>query len=388
MKLQLTKDKAIELSLPNFGGGKAKGLADVTGVDLTAGDPRGCPAVRLARKKNAIQLLAVGFVPPPDGSLPTKWEETPKQPTWSMPPEFQAPHCAIAVSSSDMFIRQTTEDAIMADLPGVKPAGGAAPHRKLMLKGAKPDVPAPSPESGAPVKIGVPVSREGVRFTAVRMGEDSFLLESGLPEYQVLWVSRLLPEGKRPTASSIQTTPSAALNAILDQSDFIAEDRTAMLVIVERSAVYFAGFREGRLVLFRQCPGAAGYEAIREAVKSRLGLDDTLVDSVMDDTLIDPRPAMEPLVRPILQELEISLDYLVRRHSMNMAKIFVFGLPAGLRYWEKIVGETLHIPLVAPGVFDGVTLSRKTKDMPYTPAQSQVFLAAFGAARAAMEGQP
>ena len=52
MKLQLTKDKTIDIKLPwekGTGGGVSghrAGVSDVTGLLLESGDPRGCPAVR------------------------------------------------------------------------------------------------------------------------------------------------------------------------------------------------------------------------------------------------------------------------------------------------------------------------------------------------------
>ena len=48
MKLQLTKDKTIDVKMPwekSAGGGssvRGAGLSDVTGVLLEGGDPRGC----------------------------------------------------------------------------------------------------------------------------------------------------------------------------------------------------------------------------------------------------------------------------------------------------------------------------------------------------------
>ena len=141
-------------------------------------------------------------------------------------------------------------------------------------------------------------------------------------------------------------------------------------------------------MLFRSCPGVAGWEMLREGVKLRLGLEDEMVDEILDDALIDPRSAMEPFVRPILQQLEISLDYLVSRHNLRIDKVFIMGLPSGARYWSQMAEESLRMPLIAPSVFDGLTLPPKDHELAeMTPSKSQAFLAALGAARAAMEDQ-
>lgn len=357
MKIQLTKTKSIEIGKPSSaasgGAKKTSGLSDVVGVELFSGDARGCPAVRLTCKKGVWGVAAAGFVPPPDGALPEKWEETSMQPTWAFPFEFQAPHAALAVSTPDMFVRQS---------------------------------------SAASATAGVPESKEGTRSVSLPMADGASSLECGIPEFQALWLSRLLPEGKRPTASSIQLAPAAMLSSVRLQPEFAAADGTVFAVFVLQGSVFFAGYKEGGLVLFRQCPGTGGWLSMRETVKTKLGLEDEIVDSVLDDTLIDPRPALEPFVRPVLNQLELSLDYLSSRHSLKITKVFLMGLPSGAHYWSQISADVLRLPLVTPSVFEGlqtpqvkVAGGKGAKPAEITASQSQVFLTAFGAARAAME---
>ena len=400
MKLQLTKDKTIEINFPSGGAGRRK-LSDVTGVFLNSGDPRGCPAVRLQRRKGAWSVAAAGFVPPPSGELPASWEQIGNQPTWSLPPEFQASAAAIAVASPDMLIRQTTPDALTQDLaPTTAPAlsGAAAPEpakKKLGIRREAPAAPAaPKAAETAPAKAvdpgeiqpRVPVSSQGMRFVMAPLAEEPLVIQSALPEYQVLWLSRLLPEGKRPTAASVQTLPSALLASISEQPEFAAVEGNALAIYVMKTAVYFAAYRAGQLLMFRQCPGAAGWEMMREGVKLRLGLDDEMVDEILDDAIVDPRSAMEPFVRPVLQQLEVSLQYLASRLSMRVDKVFVMGLPSGARYWSQMAEDALQTPLVAPSAFEGLALPPKDTVLAgLTPSQTQVFLPALGAARAAME---
>ena len=390
MKLQLTKTKTIEI---NFPGGHSstgpRGLSDVTGVVLNSGDVRGCPAVRLTRnKKGAWAIAAAGFVPPPEGDLPASWEEMNHQPSWSLPPEFQAPHAALSVLSPDMFIRQTSPDALSAGLGDSEnePMSPALGKKKLGIRRETAST-ASSAGSKSDIVLGQPVSASGTRYVAQPLAEEPFVVQTGLPEFQVLWLSRLLPEGKRPTAYSVQTLPSSLLAALSEQPQFVEAGGTAFAIYVLREAIYLAGYRDGQLLLFRQCPGVTGWEMMREGVKLRLGLDDDMVDSILDDVIVDPRSAMEPFVRPVLQQLEISLDYLSSRHGLTVEKVFLMGLPSGARYWSQMAEEALHLPLIAPSVFDGVQLPPKNAALlELTASQSQVFLPAFGAARAAMEG--
>jgi len=392
MKFSLTKDKTVEINLPKWlsASKRSNGLRDVVGIEFNSGNPQGCPAVRLVAKGNGYAVSAAGFIPPPDGVLPEKWEEMPHQPIWVLPSFFQGPHAAISVCSPDMFLRQTTLDVLAAAGEATTAAnkGPAAPGGKLALKPLSKKVPVPA-KAISEADLFQPVSANGTRSIAVPLDEKPFILEAGLPEYQVLWLSRLLPEGKRPTAASIQIVPASALAAVLSLPDFVAAGGTALVVFVFRSAIVFAGYREGSLLLFRECPGASGYEAIRTAVKNKLGLEENLVDSVLDDTLIDPRSALEPFVRPVLQQVEISLDYLARRHSLKISKVFLLGLPSGAHYWSQLAQESLRLPFLSPSLFDGLSLPTKADRMPsLTASQSQTFLAALGAARAAMEVRP
>ncbi len=400
MKLQLTKTKTIEIHLPGGGGG-AKGLPDVTGVLLNVDDPRGCPAVRLQRRKGAWQVAAAGFVPPPASPLPEAWDELGRQPTWALPPEFQAPHAALTVASAKALVRQTSPDALTLDLgDGATTTSSttaeATPAKKKLgiRRDTTPKPVATEATKGAKaldsksVVPGVPVSTLGMRFVTTPLAEAPFVLQSGLPEYQVLWLSRLLPEGKRPTAWSIQTQASSVLAAIGGQPLFTELGGNAFVVYMLKNAVYLAAYREGKLLMFRQCPGVAGWEMLREGVKLRLGIDDEMVDAILDDVIVDPRSAMEPFVRPVLQQIEISRDYLSSRHEMRLDRVFLMGLTSGARYWSQMAEEALHLPLVTPSVFEGCTVAAKdaTALQELTPGASQVFLAPFGAARAVMEG--
>ena len=398
MKLQLTKDKTIDVKMPwekSAAGGSfgRRGPSDVTGVFLDPSNPRGCPAVRLQRKKGAVHVVAAGLVPPPEGKLPTSWDDLHEQAKWSLPHAFQAPQAALAVSSPGMFIRQTTVDALMADEQAQESSAAVASGKKKLGVRRNADS-APAREkkkvkmTEAPVPY-VPVSNGGNRFVTAPLDEKTFILQAGLPEYQVLWLSRLLPEGHRPTACSVQVEPSALLASILQQPDFVAADGTAVAVFVTRTTIYFAAYRKGSLLLFRECPGALGYEVMRELVKSGLSVTDDLVESILENSLIDPRPALEPLVSPVLQQLQLSLDYLAQRYDVHVDRVFLMGLSAGARYWSSFAEETIGVPFVSPGAFDGFGDVAKGVQMPegLTPGSSQRYLAALGAARAAMEGQ-
>ena len=328
---------------------------DVVGVELGGGDPRGCPAVRLVhRPGKSWAVRAVGFVPPPNVAIPTSWKELDRQPTWSLPAAFAAPYAALAVNSPDQVVRQTTLETLSDD--------------------------------GTKIERGAPVSKGGLRFAVEPMGEASFVLESGIPEFQALWLSRLLPEGRRPTACSVQTSATAMLASLVEQPEFNAVGGNAAALFVSGDAIWFVGFRGGVPVLFREFQGMGGGVKIREALKGGFGMDEKMMDEVLDDTLIDPSPILAPILNPILRQMELSLDYLRSRQGVAVEKVFLMGLTSGARHWSKMSESMLNVKLTSPDLFDGVELPGRLDEA--TTAllkRSHVFMTAYGAARAAME---
>ena len=393
VKLQLTRTKTIEIAFPLRRA--SKGHREMTGVELFPTDGPTCPAVRIARKKGVWHLLAADRVPALGGEMPERWEDVAHQPTWGLPRDFQSPHAALAVNSAQGSFGQASSEAIVQEMmhgpatPAAneppKPAAGAS---RLKIKRAEaPSAPKPAKAEPAPnarrpelPPVGRAVSENGRRFTLRPFGEEGFHLCASLPEYQALWLSRLLPEGRRPTACSVQLAESALMASILAQPEFVEDRGTALAVFVRAGSIHLAGYRNGTPVLWRACPGARGENAMRAAVKRTLGVEDELIDSVLEDALIDPRPALEPFVHPILEQLELSRAYLAGKHGMKIERVFLMGLSAGAGQWSRLSEESLHLPLVAPDPFAGF-IPAKGVDV----ARPQDYLVALGAALAAME---
>ena len=393
MKLQLTKTKSIDLSFGKGGGGRGT-TADVVGVELFSDDARGVPAVRVAYKKSAWHLLGADFIKAPGGELPEKWEEVSHRSTWELPSAFQAPHAAIAVNSRLCLYSQATADTVLHDMsrgiPSGEPTAAEPGKKRFALRRNNAPAKEPEPEKPAEGKsnvkatqlpaAGVPTAVNGMRFTVRPLAEEGQLLEAAMPEFQVLWLARLLPEGHRPTASSIQPAEAALMASVLAQPALAANGGNAMVMFMLSDGVIFGGYKAGRPVLWRRCPIRGGFVQMRETVQRGLGLDETMVDSVLEDTLIDPRSATEPFLGPILNELDLSRAYLVGKHGMNIDRIMLVGLPAGGRHVSAFAHDAFRMDLFQPGIFDGLQL----------PAKGEVkadcaFLPALGAALAASE---
>lgn len=358
MELQLTKTKTITIG----GGSRRRKSVDIVGLDLFSGDPRGCPAVRLVEKKGVLRVVAVGFVPTPLNDLPASWEEASRSCSWSLPTPFQAPRAALAVTSPEMFFAQTTMDAFRSDFSSgahrAKDESAAKPKKLGIRREQKSAVAAAEPTGAAPlpeVTPGNPVSNGGTRFVMKSMpAAEGFVMEAGLPEYQILWVSRLLPEGRRPTAASVQVRPSALSASLLRQPEFSAADGSALALFVADDAISIAGYKGGDIVLWRTCHDVPGWKAIKAAIQKGLGLEEEMISGVLEDKLIDPRPVLEPLIAPIVDELAVSRDYLVGKLGIELKKTLLFGVPAGAKLWQEIAEDRAHLKLDVPNPFDGI----------------------------------
>lgn len=387
MKIQLTKSKTIEIDLFRKAKGASRTKVDMIGVELCSGEARGAPAVRICRKKDGWHLISLGFVNPPDGELPTRWEDVPHQPVWELPRDFQAPSAALAINSTMSSFGQASAEAILREMAqGVdsRHDSHAALPSRLNIKRPPPKEPsANAPATGRPAKLpepGKPTSENGRRFAVRPFAEDGFLLSASLPEFQALWLSRLLPEGRRPTASSIQLAESALIASPFLQPAFSEAKGSTLAILVRPDAIFFAGYKGGAPALWRRCPGVKGYVSMRDAVRKALGVDEELVNDVLEDSLVDPRPALEPFLQPVLQQLELARAYLAGKHGLNADRVLLIGLPYGTGHWQHLAEESLKIQLVPCKPFDGFKIDKGVK-----VADDHLYLAALGAAIAATE---
>lgn len=357
MKIQLTKTKTIEWTPPWEK--SAATVSDIVGIELESGNPEGCPAVRLERRKGVLMLTAVGYIEPPNGAFPTCWDDLSVQPTWSIPSAFRSDYAALTINSIDSVTRQTVAAPFLEDL-------------------------ANTPE-------GVAVSKDGVRSVFRSMADKASVLQVSLPEYQALWLSRLLPAGRKPTALSVQTTAAALLSSLSAQPGF-CENGDEAAIFVTQSSIYLAGFRKGIPLLLRDCPGAAGAAAMREAVKTSLGIDESMLDTVFNSNgIIDTQPALAPLLTPVLSQIEITLDYLKSRLGSELSRVYLMGDAAGCASLKRVIGDRISLPLETPNVFEGLALPEKAvawKDWYCVGDVPPIFLAALGAALAAIKEDP
>lgn len=327
-----------------------KPFDDIVGLEVGAGLPEGVPAVRLRKREGKFELLAAGFLKLQDALPETEQAAQQETPMWLLPSPLQAPHAALAVSSKQSFLRHASG------------SGDETPDKRqtafrIASRTAAPDLPP---------------------------------LVAGLPEFQSAWAARLLPEGRRPTTCSLQLSSAAALNGLTSAPAFLSAGGNAAALFVFPEFTALAAFQESRLVLYREHP--VGYVHLRSAVSTQMGIDIALADSVLDDTLIDPTPIIEPVLRPLFRQVEISADFLSRRRNCKATNFFLCGLPSGATYWSTVFSHMMNLPLLVCPTLDGVERPLRSPQKqgaldPLSKAGEQLLMAAYGAARAVLEDE-
>jgi len=324
-----------------------KPFLDIVGLEVGAALSEGVPAVRLRKRENEIELLSAGFLKLQDALPETEDAAQQSHPIWLLPSQFQALHAALAVSSKQSFLRHASG------------SGDETPDKRqtafrTVSRTAAPDLPP---------------------------------LVAGLPEFQAAWAARILPEGRKPTACSLQLSSAAALNGLTTAPAFLSAGGTVAALFVFPEYTALAAFQESRLVLYREHP--VGYVHLRSAVSTQMGIDIALADSVLDDTLIDPTPIIEPVLRPLFRQVEISADFLSRRRNCKTTNFLLCGLPSGATYWSTVFSHMLNLPLIVCPTLDGVKravrATQKNAPPPLSKAQEQLLMVAYGAARAVLE---
>lgn len=284
---------------PPKAAGRAKRKAvpdDVVGIEVGAGLAEGAPAVRLRRSPEGfLRIVAAGFVPVVSDIESILAMPADMRGPWSLPPAFRAPAAALAVTAPDALVRQSdsVEDAT-ADFDA------ATLRTKASSDGKKGSLP----------------------FVAF------------MPEELARRVARLLPEGHRPTAVSIQVSPLARVNAFAASPALGAAGGTAVLIQIAANATTIALFARGAVALYREL--SVGEEDSLHAVAGPMNVDNATAKELLEGGLVDPAPFLGPLLMPIFRQAELSTDYVLRRNGLVVEKFFVAGPPALAPHWAAI----------------------------------------------------
>ena len=333
---------------PQKAAGKAKHKvppADVVGIEVGAGFSEGAPAVRLRRSPEGfLRIVAAGFVPVVSDIESILAMPADMRGPWSLPPAFRAPAAALAVTAPDALVRQSdsVEDAT-ADFDA------STLRTKASATGKKGSLP----------------------FVAF------------MPEELARRVARLLPEGRKPTAVSIQVSPLARVNAFAASPTLRAAGGTAVLVQIASNTTTIALFAKGAVALYREL--SVGEEDSLHAVAGPMNVDNATAKELLEGGLVDPAPFLGPLVMPIFRQAELSTDWVLRRNGLVVEKFFVAGPPALAPHWAAIFRDQTGREATTCEPVSNFPQEEGASLPPDFDKVSGRFAAAIGAAAAAMQ---
>lgn len=333
---------------PPKAAGKAKHKvppADVVGIEVGAGFSEGAPAVRLRRSPEGfLRIVAAGFVPVVSDIESILAMPADMRGPWSLPPAFRAPAAALAVTAPDALVRQSdsVEDAT-ADFDA------STLRTKASATGKKGSLP----------------------FVAF------------MPEELARRVARLLPEGRKPTAVSIQVSPLARVNAFAASPTLSAAGGTAVLVQIASNTTTIALFAKGAVALYREL--SVGEEDSLHAVAGPMNVDNATAKELLEGGLVDPAPFLGPLVMPIFRQAELSTDWVLRRNGLVVEKFFVAGPPALAPHWAAIFRDQTGREATTCEPVSNFPQEEGASLPPDFDKVSGRFAAAIGAAAAAMQ---
>ena len=333
---------------PQKAAGKAKHKvppADVVGIEVGAGFSEGAPAVRLRRSPEGfLRIVAAGFVPVVSDIESILAMPADMRGPWALPPAFRAPSAALAVTAPDALVRQSdsVEDAT-ADFDA------STLRTKASATGKKGSLP----------------------FVAF------------MPEELARRVARLLPEGRKPTAVSIQVSPLARVNAFAASPTLSAAGGTAVLVQIASNTTTIALFAKGAVALYREL--SVGEEDSLHAVAGPMNVDNATAKELLEGGLVDPAPFLGPLVMPIFRQAELSTDWVLRRNGLVVEKFFVAGPPALAPHWAAIFRDQTGREATTCEPVSNFPQEEGASLPPDFDKVSGRFAAAIGAAAAAMQ---
>jgi len=215
-------------------------------------------------------------------------------------------------------------------------------------------------------------------------GSDVPPLLAALPDFQASWAAKLLPEGRRPTACSVQLTSLAAMSCFQRYVIGHQIEGGCVVLFVFQSYTAMVAFHDGIPILYREHPLGALH--IQQEVASRMQMDVATVNQFMEDASVDLSLIFESVLRPLYRQVEIISDYVSRRRNAQVSHYYLAGAVTGESYWISVFKQTMQGEMGVFRTFSDLLVSGiEESAMVDLKSTEPLFLGAAGAALAALE---
>ncbi len=319
-----------------------RSVTDVVGLEVGADLDAGTPAVRIRIRSGEPEIAAAGFLPI-DSRIPHTLPSESLESRWLLPKSFCAPSAAIVVNSADSILRQAVSvDDALSDR-----------------------------------------DKDSFRTRTYKSRNGSLSFVAAMPEKIASWAASLLPEGRKPTACSIQISALARLNAFAASETFSKTNGKALVLIVGPESSALVIFDDFEPLLYRE--HSIGSNNAVEAVSLGMNLDRATSEKILNETLVDPTSMLEPALGPLFRQAELSVDYATRKSGSFIENFYLCGLMTGARYWAQLFREKTGAEIVP---FNPVLDYRRSSAAVLPDGFEKVsalFTPAIGAAMAVLE---
>ena len=318
-------------------------MTEVVGIELGSSSDTTTPIVRVRRRADGVIELVAAELVAFDSTLPVSPDKIPEGVSLILPKHFHVNAAALALSSESAVLRQAAgvDDALSDKDKSL--------YRTMVF------------------------SQEGEALSFV----------AAIPEYMAAWAAQLLPEGRKPTAYSIQISNLARINAFTVSVEFQKTNGSALLLLVDRRTTALVIFCNFKPLLYRE--HSIGSEDVIDAVCRDMNLDRPTVENILNDTLIDPTAVLEPVLAPLFRQAELSTDYAIRKNNCFIDKFFLCGLTAGSHYWADIFKRKTGGEIIPCNPLDNFPTAPGAQLPPDFDTCSGRFIPAIGAAVAVLE---
>lgn len=329
---------------------------DVLGLDIAHS---GIKAARVKRNADGSFIL-LGADILPGVSLPKKPGETsgPMSPL-KLPKNLAAKYAALTVTGENAIVK-------LLSFPGRADTIGAELDTKVMEGMAL--------ENQENFRVNYKVLTETQSKTECRA------LAVAVPEVEAGSACTLLPAGI-PAPHSIEVSGLAAMTAFLQSTGGKnAEGAVGMLEFGSRVS-FFAVFNKRVPVLIRKFD--VGSSLILEKVQESLGVDRSTAEGILADGSFDISQQMGDVMDGFVKQIMVSRDFVERRESCRISKVFVSGGATKSRDWLTELKSALGYDVSLWNPFDSLkipdgALAESVK------GQEVRFAAAVGAALATL----
>ncbi len=313
-------------------------------------------AVRARRHRNSITITAVDLLPPAPFAVTDKSTPDAADVAFELPKALRCRYAALLLPGEGAVVK-------LLSLPGHGPEN---PEQIQELMGLSDSAAYRMAYEKLPEDHG----RSETRFLAV-----------GLPENQAQSALGLFPQGA-PAARSIEISGLASLNAFLCGLGKNLTEQCVAVADFGYRITTLSMVNKGAIVLIRKFD--LGTEQLHRGIQKKFGVDPETAEGIVLERSFDISGLVKETLRPFVQQLVISRDFVERRENCRVERLYASGGAAHMREWMNDIASSSGLEAQAWNPFENLSVAPGAMSE-RVQGQEGRFAAAVGGALAFLE---